>query len=71
MATPTDAEILAALKTAYFEIATNGAASYSVNGRTFTALDLDKLNTAITRYETKIARGSRRMFAPISFNGPR
>jgi hypothetical protein len=68
MAVPTDQQILDALRTAYFEIATNGAASYSVNGRTFTSLDIDKLADAITRYETKIARGSRSMFAPISFN---
>lgn len=71
MAVPTDQEILNALRTAYFEIATNGAASYAVNGRTFTALDMDKLQNAIQLYESKIARGTRRMMAPISFNPTR
>lgn len=72
MAVPTDTEILNALKTALYEIAVNGAASYTANGRTWTGLDLDKLNTAIAIYEARVARAAgSRMLAPITFRSPR
>jgi hypothetical protein len=50
------------------EIALNGSASYGVNGRTFTALDIDKLLKLRSFYSNLQTRQSRRMFAPISFN---
>jgi len=65
--TYTDQQILTALREALFEVATNGAASWSVNGRTFTSLDIDKLQTAIQTYENRVNRMTRRMFAPITF----
>lgn len=63
MPVPTDQEILDGLRTAFHEIVVNGAASYALNGRSWTALDIDKLQKAIDTYETKVSNASRRMFA--------
>lgn len=68
---PTDQEILDGLRTAYYEIAVNGASSYTINGRSWTALDLDKLQKGIDHYETKVSNASRRMFAGGTFREPR
>ncbi len=55
MSTPTDAEILAALKTAYKNIIEGEAQSVTVRGRVWTALNLTDLKDAIGFYENKIA----------------
>ena len=68
MAVPTDQQILDAVRTAFHEIVVNGAASYAVNGRSFNALNLKDLEAAISTYEAKVSRASRRMFAPIRFD---
>lgn len=69
--TYTDQQILDALRQALYEIAVNGAASWSVNGRTYTSLDIDKLQTAISIYEARTTRSTKRMFAPITFRSPK
>jgi len=71
MAVPSDQQILDALRTAMFEIATNGAASYSVNNRTFSALNMRDLEAAITTYTQRVNRASQGMFAVGRFNKPR
>jgi hypothetical protein len=71
MPAPTNQQILDALRTAYFEIASGGVQSYTVNGRTYTSIDLDKLQKAISHYENLVARATRRMFAPIRFRSAR
>ena len=68
MAVPSDQSILDALRTAYYEIVVNNAASYTTaTGQTFTAHDLDKLSKGIAEYERRVARASRGMFAGIKF----
>ncbi len=70
MAVPTAAETLDALRTAEFEIVTRGAASYSVNGRSFTALSLKDLREAITYYEAQVSAATgERMFKPLAIGG--
>lgn len=59
----TDAEILDELLAARRKLVTRGAASYSVNGRTFTALDIDKLNELVAQYEQRIASATSSMLS--------
>lgn len=66
--------MLAALQTALFEIVERGSQSYTValpggGSRTFTALDIDKLQKLIATYEAQASRSSRRIFAGIQFQG--
>lgn len=71
MAVPTDQAILDALKTALHELATRGAASYTVNGRQFTSLNIKELESAIAIYERRVNRASRRIFAVGTFREAR
>lgn len=71
MPVPTDQEILDALRTAFFEIASGSASSYTVNGKTWTALNLKDLEAAIDAYETRVNRRTRRIFGVGVFREPR
>jgi hypothetical protein len=51
----TDQQILDALRTAMFNLATSGAQSYTVLGRTFTRVDINDLQNAIDIYERRVA----------------
>lgn len=55
MASATDQQILDGLRTAYYSIAVKGVASYTLNGRTFTSLDLGQLQKSIAMFEERIA----------------
>jgi hypothetical protein len=54
MASVTDQQILDALRTAYFNLAVSGAQSYTINGRTFNRVDIDKLKQQISEWEARI-----------------
>lgn len=71
MAVPSDQDILDGLKTALYQITVNGCDSYSINGRSWKALDLDKLEEAIGVYERRVARSSAPMMGVITFRSPR
>lgn len=63
----TAATILSEIQDAIYDIVVNRAASVSVNGRSFTALDLDKLQKMEELYEARVNRSSRGMFAVGKF----
>lgn len=69
MPVPTDQQILDALRTAFHEIAVGGAASYTVNGRTWTGQNLTELQKLITVYEARVNASTRRTFAVGQFRG--
>jgi hypothetical protein len=71
MPVPTDQEILAAARTALLEVVANPAATYTINGRSYGAQDLDKLQRIIDVYEVRVARSSRGIFALGTFRGVR
>lgn len=67
-----NADMLAALQAALLAIVEGGQQSYSIGlpgggTRTYTSLDLDKLQKAIEFYEAKVNRATRRTFAAVSF----
>jgi len=49
-----DAQILAALRLALFKFATSGAQSYTIHGRTFMRAEIDKIQSLISQYETRV-----------------
>jgi hypothetical protein len=51
----TDQQILDALRNAMFQLATSGAQTYTILGRTFTRLDITDLQNAIDIYERRVA----------------
>ena len=61
MADVTDEEILSALKAAILEIIEGRGSSYSIAGRQWTALDLDKLRAMEKDYSGRV-KASRRQF---------
>lgn len=63
--------MLDAIQDAIFAIVSGTASSYAINGRTFTALDLDKLQKMETFYANRVARAAgRRTFAAGVFGEP-
>lgn len=71
MPTYTDQQILDAAREAMFNIVSGGGQSYSINGRTFSALNLKDLESLIAYYERRIARQTTPMMGVISFWSPR
>lgn len=71
MAVPTDQEILDQARTALHSLLTREVGSATINGRSFTYLDLDKIQTIINTYESRVARATRRVFAGATFRGAR
>lgn len=68
---PTNQAILDQLKIAMFNIVSGEHAQYTVNGRTFTKHDIDKLTNAISFYENEVAKASRgSVFGVGAFGGP-
>lgn len=72
----TDAEILAAAKTALGAILTGQASQYSVGmpgggSRSFSMLNINDLRELIAEYEAKVLSSTRPMFAGIRFAGAR
>ncbi|QNN23518.1 hypothetical protein HED60_14955 [Planctomycetales bacterium ZRK34] len=70
MSVPSDQEILNQLKTAMYNIAVKGLASYTTAlGQTYTSLNMKELQEAIEIYETRVNRasGTRRVFAGMTF----
>ena len=67
----TDAQMLKLVKHAISQIL-GGAQSYSVNGRTYTGADLDKLKAMLTFYEDRVeASGNNgENIALVEFRGP-
>lgn len=66
--------MLAALQAALLAIVEGGQQSYSVGlpgggSREYTALDIDKLQKAISYYESRVNRSTRPMFAGVQFRG--
>lgn len=68
MAAPTPATILTNLKTAYNNIVSGETASYSINGRTWSALNLSELSSEIDKWQAVVNRQSTSMFAVGKFN---
>lgn len=69
-----DSDMLAALQAALLAIVEGGQQSYSVGlpgggSREYTAIDIDKLRSAIAYYESRVNRASRPMFAGVQFRG--
>lgn len=67
--------MLDALQAAMLAIVEGGQQSYTIalpggGSRTYTALDIDKLQKRIDEYQAKVNRSSRRMFAAGSFRSP-
>lgn len=67
-----NADMLSALQDAMFAIVEGGQASYTVGlpgggSRTFTSLDIDKLQKVIDHYSALVNRATRRTFAAVSF----
>ena len=62
MPAQTDAEILDELLAARRKLITRGAASYTINGRSFQALDLGKLDELIEKYQSKVDSAAGSMF---------
>lgn len=67
----TDSQMLKLVKHAISQIL-GGAQSYSINGRTFTAADLDKLKTMLTFYEDRVEDSGNTSgnIALVEFRGP-
>lgn len=66
-----DSDMLAAIQTAIFTIVSGTASSYSINGRNFTSLDLDKLQKMEAHYQARVNRAAgRRTFAAGAFGSP-
>jgi hypothetical protein len=66
-----DSDMLAAIQTAIFTIVSGTAYSYTINGRNFTSLDLDKLQKMEAFYSGRVARAAgRRTFAAGVFGEP-
>jgi hypothetical protein len=63
----TDAEILSATQDAIFTIVSGAASSVSINGRSFGALDLDKLRNVERFYQARVARTGKSLFAVGKF----
>jgi len=59
----TDQEILDELLAARRKVITRGAASYSINGRSFQAIDVVRLNELIEQYERKVGGANAAMFS--------
>lgn len=64
--------MLDALQAAMLAIVEGGQQSYTISlpggsSRTYTALDLEKLQKAIDHYSALVNRSSRRVFAGVSF----
>jgi hypothetical protein len=54
MSSPTDQQILDALRTAYFNLAVSGAKSYTILGRTYTRFDIDQIQKGIAWLEARV-----------------
>jgi len=68
---PTNQALLDQLKIALFNLVSGEHVSYTVNGRTFTKIDIDKLTTTIKFYENEVAKASRgSTFQVGGFGGP-
>jgi len=59
MAAPTDAELLAAVRTAILNLVERGQQSVVVAGQTYTYLDLDKLRALEARYQRRVDASTR------------
>jgi len=67
----TDLELLTATREAIEALTVKGASSYAINGRSFTALDLDTLWCQVDRLERRVARAAgRKRPAVIRFREP-
>jgi hypothetical protein len=69
MAVPTDQQILDAARTALLEIVSNPAATYTINGRSYGAQDLGKLQKIIDYYENRVSRSGKSPFILGTFRG--
>jgi hypothetical protein len=69
MAVPTDQQILDAARTALLEIVSNPAATYTINGRSYGAQDLDKLEKLISKLENRVALKGKSPFILGTFRG--
>lgn len=68
---PTDQQTLDQLRIAFFNVSASEHAQYTVNGQTFTKIDIEKLENMITSYETRVARSSRgSVFGVLRNGGP-
>jgi len=54
MSTPSDSDILAALRAAYYALAISGTASYTAFGRTFEKVNLDDLRNEIAWWTRQV-----------------
>ena len=66
--TRTAAEMVTLIQSAIEAIVVRGAASYSIDGRVFTALDLDKLRTLLGYY-TSLANETETGTGPVMTHG--
>lgn len=69
MAETSDQDILDAVRAAILEIVNGRGSSWSIAGRQFTALDLDKLRAMEKDYRGRIARRKAGRFRLGSFGG--
>lgn len=58
----TDTAILEAAKAALLVVMANPAASYSINGRSFSSHNISELRKLIADYEARVARSTRGAF---------
>lgn len=64
-------QMLAAYQAALLAIVTGRAESYTINGRSYTALDIAELEAGVDRYERKVSRATRPMMGVVTFRSPR
>ena len=71
MAAMTDLELLAATREAIDALTVKGAAAYTINGRSYTALDLNTLWAQVNRLERRLAQTNGRGRAAVArFRSP-
>ncbi len=69
MPAPTDQQLLDEVKSAILEIVQGRGASYTIGGRQYTALDLDKLRSLEGELRARISRRRTGMFQQGTFGG--
>lgn len=63
----TDAQLLAAAEDALLALLNGSVQSYSINGRTYNALNLTELRKTVNELRARVARASRGAFELGSF----